>query len=222
MWKYEKDGSVDSNDDCGYIDYIIFPGFDSGTTEPNNLPVLDMTGDLIAYSDRAFNMSFTATDADDDALTFNCSGNPAWMTMTDNGDGTATIHADNAPMEAMGQNFNMVVGVSDGKGFVTEAYNITVMRFPVGIENTATNNFNVYPNPTAGLLNINFTMEAAGKVSAKLYSVDGKMIKNIIEEEIGSGAQSTQINVGNLQEGIYYLNIVMNNNSSVQKIVIAK
>lgn len=70
-------------------------------------------------------------------------------------------------------------------------------------------NFQVYPNPTSDLLNISHSYS---EVDFKLFTIDGKVIKSGILE-------SKQINISDLQNGIYLLQLNSDGKSEVKKIV---
>ncbi|MFO7862957.1 MAG: C25 family cysteine peptidase [Salinivirgaceae bacterium] len=219
-WKYEKDGSVSSNDDCGYIDYIIFPSFDDGSANENTLPEMSFEGDTTAYSDREFAINFTGTDADEDELTFSAAGTPEWMTFVDNGDGTAALTATNAPYETIGDSYAVVVGVNDGKSVVTETINIDVLRYPVGINGINNGGLTIYPNPANDVLNINYSLNASEKVNATIYNMNGQVVQQITSGAKATGNHTEQVNIGQLPAGIYYVQVNLNNNISTQKFIV--
>lgn len=65
---------------------------------------------------------------------------------------------------------------------------------------------NVFPNPTSGILNINLSQELNGEVELIVYDQMGRIV--LREEGLMSG--TTEINVAQLEAGVYNLSIVGN------------
>ena len=86
-------------------------------TPENDPPVLTVTGSPAAaqYSDPV-TIELSATDIDGDAFAFSATGLPAGLTLTDHGDGTATISGDITEMAA---SYQASVTVSDGNETAT-------------------------------------------------------------------------------------------------------
>jgi len=85
----------------------------------------------------------------------------------------------------------------------------------VGInESVDVNTFTVYPNPAKGQLNIVFD-KLSGRTSLTLFDVYGKKIitQNVL-------TLLTKLDVQSLAAGVYYLQILNNNNSSIKKVMI--
>ena len=73
----------------------------------------------------------------------------------------------------------------------------------------------IYPNPTEGLLKINISgWETTDKCNFKVYSLKGSLI-----QEITVVSSITEINLGNEPDGIYLLNIELNESKSSWKII---
>ncbi|MBI4648721.1 MAG: S8 family serine peptidase [Bacteroidia bacterium] len=60
-------------------------------TNPFLAPVFTSSPDTIAIYGELYNYSITASDDDDDTVTFTSASLPAWLTLTDNGDNTAFL-----------------------------------------------------------------------------------------------------------------------------------
>ena len=72
--------------------------------------------------------------------------------------------------------------------------------------------FDVWPNPTTDIVNIK--SQISGEVDYKLYDLKGsQLIKGSLDN--GNG----QVNVQNLQRGVYIIKLINDNRSSVQKII---
>ncbi len=88
---------------------------------------------------------------------------------------------------------------------------------PVGIkENNKSNvNFNVYPNPTNGILNIKLLAEALEATFVEITDVLGKvqLLETITET-------NTQLNVSDMAKGIYFVTLSSNKKTSTRKLII--
>ncbi len=92
----------------------------------NTAPVLAAIGDLSATEGQETIVTLTATDADaGDALTFSISGEPAFATFADQGDGSATLTLNPTAGDA-GTYSGITVTVSDNTSSVEETFSIVV------------------------------------------------------------------------------------------------
>ncbi len=106
------------------------------------------------------------------------------------------------------QNGDYVVEVTYANGCPKSSLPYTVTG--VGIERYEFNNFNLFPNPTKGLLSIKGA-NLKGK-NVKIFSVVGQVVVDItIEGE-------TTLNLNNLQEGVYFVKI----NGITKRVVLTK
>jgi hypothetical protein len=92
---------------------------------PNTAPAFTSDTTAMGMMDTAFTFNVSATDADDDDLTFSATDLPSWLTLNDNHDGTATLTGtptyDNA-----GEN-EVALRVSDGHDHADLDATITVL-----------------------------------------------------------------------------------------------
>ncbi|MFC2121312.1 kelch repeat-containing protein [Bacteroidota bacterium] len=92
---------------------------------------------------------------------------------------------------------------------------ITVLVKPaiVGIkENEIVSKINLYPNPTNSIINITGLTKPA---EVKIYSIQGKLLKTETQVE-------NTIDISELPAGIYFLKLLIGNNTQVKKTVIKK
>ena len=88
----------------------------------NTDPVFSSTPDTYAVIGTAYSYSITAADPDGDALTFTGTTIPSWLTLTDNGNNTATLTGT----PTVGGTYNIVITVDDGNGgTATQSFDIT-------------------------------------------------------------------------------------------------
>ena len=103
-------------------DWAILRWTDTGTNTP---PVLDAIGDQTVAEADTVDEGISATDADEDPLTFTLSGEPPFATLTDQGDGTATLRLTPGFSDA-GVYPGVTVTVSDSIDSDFETFTITV------------------------------------------------------------------------------------------------
>jgi len=111
---------------------------------------------------------------------------------------------------------NSFNSITDGWGatslFTMAVY--PVMDFAVGIEELNTVKFNVYPNPSTGVFNINLTSENSGNVNLSVKNVVGQTVLN--KTIAVSGQTKETISLTDYSAGIYFLTI---DNKTVKLIV---
>ena len=90
-----------------------------------------------------------------------------------------------------------------------------------GIENIFDNisGLQVYPNPVDGAFSLSFDVTKAGNGSAELYSVDGKLCRQLFNEHLSGGAFNRNYNIASLSAGIYLVKLNINGATITQKVV---
>jgi hypothetical protein len=80
-------------------------------------------------------------------------------------------------------------------------------------------NLVVYPNPTTGEFNINFTVKESGRV--KLYIIDskGELKKVILDKKMPAGTYTYSSNITNFAAGIYIATLQENKDARASKII---
>jgi len=79
-----------------------------------------------------------------------------------------------------------------------------------------------YPNPVVNSTTIPFYLLKTEKVNIKLYSSDGKLVKNIANDTFVAGSNSIIFNAGTLAPGIYFYQITAGKFKQARKMVIAQ
>jgi Ca2+-binding RTX toxin-like protein len=91
---------------------------------PNRVPTFTTTGPTNAHSGTMFTYQITTGDADGDTRTITALDLPAWLTLTDNGNGTATLSG--TPSDAdVGPN-QILLRVNDGLAVGSQDFNLSV------------------------------------------------------------------------------------------------
>lgn len=94
--------------------------------------------------------------------------------------------------------------------------------FPMGIEENSalkTNSFNVYPNPANDNVYVNFDLKSNANVNITITNMVGQTVKTITNNNM-NGSQNINIDVKDLNAGVYFVNLKVNNETKVQKLVI--
>ena len=80
----------------------------------------------------------------------------------------------------------------------------------------------VYPNPSKGNFSAKLTLNQGGKVVCKIYSLEGKVVKELSPSQVNSGVTILNVNVENLSPGYYIFETVSEDQhfAKRQKIII--
>lgn len=91
----------------------------------------------------------------------------------------------------------------------------------VGVEENIGNyeNVSVYPNPSSGILNVNFDVEKAGLLEVKLINLNGQIIKNEVVNNF-NGQYKQSFDLSNEVKGIYILSIASEKGKVNKKVVL--
>ena len=95
--------------------------------QENVAPTITSTPLLTATADTKYSYKLIGHDGNGDRLDFSAVTLPAWLTLHDHGDGTATLYGD--PTNANAGVNAVSIQVSDGHLASLQAFNITVARF---------------------------------------------------------------------------------------------
>ncbi len=76
----------------------------------------------------------------------------------------------------------------------------------------------IYPNPTNGIVNINYNLEDSSNVVLRLTNIQGQIISETKTDK-SNGLQSDSIDLSNQSTGMYFLTITSGNNSHTSKII---
>ncbi len=112
-----------------------------------------------------------------------------------------------------------VGGVGMGNRFYLDEVNFTT---PVGInELTKSIGFNVYPNPTSDIFNLQFTLSNSAKIKYQIQSITGSTFIEEAEQLYLEGEYKIILNKNKkLAKGIYFLNLEMNGIKMSRKLVV--
>lgn len=83
----------------------------------------------------------------------------------------------------------------------------------------STDHLKIYPNPTSGIISIEFFTEIKTPVNFQLYSVTGEILKI---DRIGlseAGTQLFTIDISDLKQGVYFAKVIYNNKEETFKVI---
>ena len=189
-WRYTKDNSVSSGDDCAYVDYIKFPPISSVSLLE---PVADLTADVNNFN---VNLSWSAAEAEE-------------YVIRRNGQEIATI-TETSYTDVVSNDGVYVYSVTAKSAdvFAMPAY-VTVNVGFVDVIEIENNHFNIYPNPTTGIINIDVDKD----FEAVIYNYQGQIVMKVANND-------SQIDMSALSSGIYFVEIRTDNAVAVQKVVV--
>ncbi len=159
----------------------------------NVAPEFTSTPVVVAFTDSVYTYNITASDVNGDELEFDATELPEWLTLTDNGDGTAILTG--TPVER--DTVQVAITVTDGENEVEQVFTI-IVKWPDGINNNIAANFTVYPNPASGFIKVSGISNA----SVTIFNAIGKVVathSNVNAE--------TALNVNTLPVGCYFIRV---------------
>ena len=194
-WEYHKDNSVNSGDDCVYIDDIFFPIVNAITfIEPASNLVADVVGHDVT-------LNWTAsTEADTYLLKRD------GETLADNL--TETTYAD--VLEETGSYVYAVYAVKADGSMSAPAYCTVEVDF-TGVAENQNVNVSVYPNPANDMFTINVN---ANNFKYQLVNSLGQVVCS------GNASNKAVVSVNELNKGVYFLRITTGNQVKTQKVIV--
>ncbi|MCB9261946.1 MAG: Omp28-related outer membrane protein [Flavobacteriales bacterium] len=76
------------------------------------------------------------------------------------------------------------------------------------IDLTASNSFNIYPNPATNNVNVEFDLTGSSNVEVKVLNTNGQELSTENLGNLSQGSNSATIDVSNLAAGVYYIQLV--------------
>jgi hypothetical protein len=205
-WKYLKDGSVNEGEDCAWLDNIILPIQGYEPPAENNAPEILSSNIINCQTGQPFTHTITATDDDADPLEAHMVMAPAWVNLTESGSNEWVL-SGNIPvvMELIPE---IIIGVTDSYEFASQHMTLNVDGVSISDPKMNNSNIIVYPQPAKSELHIKTTDDQKIN-SIALFNNIGQM--QIMEPISSTGAQETTIDISNFNNGIYFLQIKMEN-----------
>jgi len=124
---------------------------------------------------------------------------------------------------SLANNKNNVRIMFEFKAGSTGSNNLYIDDFRIGSalgidENLEALNLNIFPNPTHGITNINFTTQKTSDVSVMVYDLLGKLVLPSYKGKVSNGSQNLSIDMNNLSQGLYTIRLEIDGKIVVRKI----
>ncbi|HMO39062.1 MAG TPA: T9SS type A sorting domain-containing protein [Saprospiraceae bacterium] len=114
-------------------------------------------------------------------------------------------------------------------GFTGSAYsNIPVVRMTVGSSPSSTedlnrlaSNFNIYPNPTNGLLNLQLDLDKPAKdATVRIFDISGRLLQQWRYDNVQR--EQMQYAVNQLSSGTYFIQLITEDGAGTKKFMVTK
>jgi hypothetical protein len=79
-----------------------------------------------------------------------------------------------------------------------------------------------YPNPFNPVTTLRFGMPRESRVVVKLYSVDGREVRTLLDEKKGPGYHELVLNGASLPSGVYFCRMEADSFSDMKKLILLK
>ncbi|HWB64796.1 MAG TPA: T9SS type A sorting domain-containing protein [Chitinophagales bacterium] len=105
-----------------------------------------------------------------------------------------------------------------------DIYAGTLALYPVGVSaingvQDVYSNLNIYPNPVTNDFGMSFVLKQSETVTAGIYSIDGKMAKELMNERLNAGEVSRSFDLSTFPAGVYLVKLSAGETTVTRKIV---
>ncbi len=192
-WSYTKDGSVNNGGDCAMIDDILFP--------PTS---------VITFIDPATGLEATV-EGHDVMLTWEGSAD-AESYLVKRNDATLATVTETEYVDALEESgtYKYSVYAVNANGSMSAPVTVFVQVDFDGVEEISEMSVSVYPNPANGVMNI---VTNVNNYEYQIVNSIGQVVMS------GNANGKTAVDVSELN-GVYFLKVVANGNTEIQKVVI--
>jgi hypothetical protein len=136
---------------------------------------------------------------------------------------TATIDGNNLILEAGAAGESSTIQVIASAGFTERMDQFIVEVGYSGINDPSSgHNLSVYPNPTSGILDLQFTVYNLQRITIKIYDLHGREVATVVDEVMPAGEHIVNFDTGHLKPGVYIYrkSAVSSQQSAVGKLII--
>lgn len=119
--------------------------------------------------------------------------------------------------------FNTGNGNSVPTGTFVYPATLVIPESTAGVDDIAAQNtsFSIFPNPAKEQCSITYSLQKATHVQVNMYAIDGKKISNLADNMVNQGNHTQNMALPlNIKPGVYLLQLITNEQSTIQKIVV--
>lgn len=201
-----NDGELNSTPDTIWVTIL----------QVNKMPVwVEVPADTVVVGHGYF-ANIIASDPDMlDVLSIFSDDLPEWLTITDHGDGTATISTDSVPdLESLLGKHTFLLKASDGTATIDTLMEL-IVTIGTGITDWQLAKVKFYPNPTHGKLNVEFDRMPAKETLLQVFNQLGQKVAIRRIDQ-----QNSEIDLSEHPAGMYYIKVDSDGKIQTEKIIL--
>ncbi len=193
----------------------------------NNAPIFTSIPVTKGQIDKKYIYEIVANDIDGDSLLITAEKKPAWLSFTDDGDGTAKLEGIAPSLGSFMINLTVTdtryeaSRVSNHQEFILVIENPNSELSSPTLENEkAPSSSALYTknlNPLDSLASVKFYNADAGEVKLSICNAQSEKILVIFDSMIDKGEQEVLFDARNFSKGVYYYKLETKNKTIVQK-----
>lgn len=118
--------------------------------------------------------------------------------------------------------FNFTNSNNNSSGDVIKTTSLDITEnTSIGIDETVVHGgFDVFPNPANDIINVSFYLYEMASVSAEIFDINGRLVKQTITENLYPGRHELKFNAhGDMEAGIYFIRLNDGKNVYSKKVV---
>jgi hypothetical protein len=209
-WRKLSDFQINGSAvDGDWMIRTVFTGLTfSGTSGPNNQPLILSTPKRIAIIDSQYTYQVEATDPDGDILQYRLLNAPFWLNIENN---TGLIYGTPTHNE-MGKHSVSLIVEDDKGGTVYQNYQLTVLFNSYFLTQN-------YPNPFNNITTIEYNLLESGFVVLTIFNLLGEEVERLIEKEQSEGFYKISWSADFLPSGIYFYQLKTKNFTETKKLI---
>ncbi|MCK4956064.1 MAG: T9SS type A sorting domain-containing protein, partial [Candidatus Cloacimonetes bacterium] len=242
-WRYVRDNNGDGNDDCVWIDNIVFPGLGGSIG-----PVVSINEDSLQFGEVSVNKSsmndFTILSLGSEGLTGSITA-PEGFNISLSRDGemrneldyaveagsNVTVYVVFEPVEVVEYAGDIIVTSNDSANpSLTVAVSGTGLAVNTGddlLTPKVTSLAGNFPNPFNPTTTIKFSLAEAISVSLDIFNIKGQKVNTLINSDMAAGHHSVvwngkDKNSKNAASGIYFYVLKAGKNMFTKKMILMK
>jgi hypothetical protein len=88
------------------------------------------------------------------------------------------------------------------------------------VEQTATTNVDLYPNPAQNQTTLSYTLSSSSNVTLNIFDMNGRLISSLEKGRQAAGLHTQEISLSGLEKGVYMIQIITNQTSEAAKLIV--